>query len=222
MLGSYSVNVSVSGMPQAVASAWTEKIQSLVGASYKFIAYLGSQVVNGKNHAILAEQTVVAAQPTKNIVLITMHQPTTDIDGSTFDDVKIEQVLNGAPEGFMGGIAIDAKTGHDIPDAALRLFTSRLGQMLGTTNRPFALLGTQVTNGICYFYAIKTDMVIQHDGDATALVPAHTSTIKLVKLSTNSNDYEFFDLIAGHSADGVLGAENTNNLGYAFTWLGKK
>ena len=56
MLGSWEVNVVTGGMPQKVATAFGELAGSLVGAEYTPIAYLGSQQVNGVNHAVLAEQ----------------------------------------------------------------------------------------------------------------------------------------------------------------------
>ena len=71
--GGWSVNVEVGKMPQKVATAFS-KLGDLVGASYTPIAYLGSQVVNGINHAVLAEQTVLTGKDTKNIVVIIFNE----------------------------------------------------------------------------------------------------------------------------------------------------
>lgn len=53
MVGEWKVEVNVGGMPQKVATAMGEI--NMLGAEYEPIAYLGSQVVNGVNHAVLAE-----------------------------------------------------------------------------------------------------------------------------------------------------------------------
>ena len=42
---------------QKIASAVGE-LGELVGASYEAVAYMGTQPVNGVNHAVLAQQTV--------------------------------------------------------------------------------------------------------------------------------------------------------------------
>ena len=41
-----------------------------VGATYKVKDYLGKQVVKGINYAIIAEQTIMSADKTKNDVLV--------------------------------------------------------------------------------------------------------------------------------------------------------
>ena len=69
MVGTWNVKVHVDGMPQQVATAFGDILGNLFGAKYNPIAYLGEQVVNGTNHAILAEQTVVTGEDQKNIVL---------------------------------------------------------------------------------------------------------------------------------------------------------
>jgi hypothetical protein len=50
--GSWEINPIVDAMPQKVATAFSELAETLVGASYEPIAYLGSQTVNGINHAV--------------------------------------------------------------------------------------------------------------------------------------------------------------------------
>lgn len=55
MVGNWEVKVAVDAMPQKVATAFGKVFEGFVGAQYTPIAYLGSQIVNGENHAILAE-----------------------------------------------------------------------------------------------------------------------------------------------------------------------
>ena len=56
-------------MPQDAATAWSA-IEGLVGAKYKPVAYIGSQLVKGVNHVFIAEQTLVTATPERHIVAI--------------------------------------------------------------------------------------------------------------------------------------------------------
>ena len=90
MFGEWIIKPST-GMPQKVATAFSEKFGEIVGASYVPIAYLGEQLVSGKNHAILAEQTLVVNADVCNVVLIVMNE-----QGEDFSVVSIEPILSGA------------------------------------------------------------------------------------------------------------------------------
>jgi hypothetical protein len=78
-------------MPEKIATAVGDL--KIVGAEYTPIAYLGSQVVNGINHAVLAEQLVVAGKDTKNVVVIMFNERP---EGVTL--VGIERVLESGGE----------------------------------------------------------------------------------------------------------------------------
>ena len=74
-------------LPQRAASAFSV-VSGLVGASYKAIAYVGTQVVKGVNHIFLAEQTLITSQPERHIVSVVINE---------FDDkynvVGIERII---------------------------------------------------------------------------------------------------------------------------------
>ena len=89
MFGEWVIKPST-GMPQKVATAFSEKFGEIVGASYVPIAYLGEQLVSGKNHAILAEQTLVVDADVCNIVMIIMNEK-----GGDFSVVSINPILGG-------------------------------------------------------------------------------------------------------------------------------
>lgn len=76
-------------MPQKAASAWSGAIEGkLVGATYKPIAYVGTQVVKGVNHIFIAEQTLIVATPERHIVLLTINE----FDGN-YSLVGIDRVI---------------------------------------------------------------------------------------------------------------------------------
>lgn len=62
-------------MPQKAASAWAafEEL-NLVGAAYKPLLYLGSQVVKGVNHFFIAEQTLITNPPVRKVVLMALNE----------------------------------------------------------------------------------------------------------------------------------------------------
>jgi hypothetical protein len=154
MLGSWNINVVVDGMPEKVATAVSKLNEQLLGAEYTPIAYLGSQVVNGTNHAVLAEQLLITGRDTKNVVLIIFNEkPSSGIEDLTL--VAIERVVEGG-EG-MGAVEVNVKT--DIPVDAKEAFASVIGGFVGSDVEPFALLATQVVNGVDYIFAAEVTSV---------------------------------------------------------------
>ena len=152
MLGSWKVNVSVNSMPEKIATAVGD-LSNMMGAEYSPIAYLGSQLVNGTNHAVLAEQTLVLGKDVKNIVVLIFHETT---EGVTL--ANIERVVEGGSG--MGGTQIKVETGDNINADAMKVFNDAFAGFCGNVVNPFALLATQVVRGIDYIFACElTPMV---------------------------------------------------------------
>ena len=150
MVGAWNVNVIVNAMPQKVATAIGKLAETLIGAQYTPIAYLGSQLVNGTNHAVLAEQYLTTGKDQKNIVLLIFNEK--DMDCSL---VNIERVVEGGAE--LGGTQIVGTT--DIPADAQKVFDTVLAGFVGATVKPFALLATQVVKGVNYVFAAEVSTV---------------------------------------------------------------
>ena len=72
---------------QRAASAWGV-MNDLVGANYKPMAYVGTQIVKGVNHFFIAEQTLVTATPIRHIVLVTINE----FDGN-YSLVSVENII---------------------------------------------------------------------------------------------------------------------------------
>lgn len=192
MLGAWNVNVITGGMPQKVATA-VSKLNELVGAEYSPIAYIGSQEVNGTNHAVLCEQTITNGKDTKNIVLVIFNEKPNTIEATL---VSIERVVEGS--NAMGGISVDAKT--EIPADAKTAFDNAFEGFVGSTVKPFALLGTQVVNGINYIFAAE-------------VTPVTANPVKTVCVVTVGSD-------GSVNFDDIFG-KKTKLLGYSFTWLSR-
>ena len=193
MFGSWEVNVTVGSLPQKVATAVGELSEKLVGAEYTPIAYLGSQVVNGTNHAVLAEQLLTTGKDTKNIVLLIFNEKQ-----NTAELTSIERVLESGGE--LGGFKVDVQT--DITGEAKEQLDKAFEGYVGVDVKPIALLGTQVTKGTDYVYVAEVSPVVQDP----------VASVEIITVNNLQKTVSFADLLANRQE---------NSLGYAFTWLKK-
>lgn len=189
--GSWNINVS-KNMPEKIATAMSEIGDYMLGAEYKPIAYLGHQQVNGLNHAVLAEQTVLSGKDTKNVVLIIFNEKPNDMKATV---VGIERILESGGE--FGGVTIDVKT--ELSGDAKDVWNTAFEGFVGSDLDPFAVLGTQVTNSVEYIYAVKVTPVTEHG----------VATVKIVSINNVEKVVRFVD---------VLLSKFEASLGYSFTW----
>jgi len=174
VLGGWNVNVTVDKMPEKVATAFYDVFSRFFGAEYTPIAYLGDQVVNGLNHAILAEQLLTTGRDTKNVVIIVLNEQD---DG--FSLVSITPVVKSS-EGC-GAVKIDVKT--DIPADAKASYDVCLAGFVGSNVKPFALLATQITKGTNYIFAVESQAVAPDTSKKVVLLTTNEMT-KSVKFET--------------------------------------
>ena len=151
--GGWIFQVNMDAMPEKIATAFGELNEHMIGAKYKSIAYLGSQVVNGTNYAVLAEQILSDLAGTKNIVLIVFNVAPGALKATV---VYIKPVLDGFSQAC-GGIKINDE--FKVTDEAQKAFDDVTEQFVGLKVEIFAFLATQVTKGINYFYAAKVTPV---------------------------------------------------------------
>lgn len=177
-LGGWEVNVSVGAMPEKVATAFVDLLGSLVGAQYTPIAYLGSQVANGTNHAVLASQKVITGTDHTNVVLVKINEKP---EGCTL--VGIEPLVESGLG--MGGVKVDVKVNDAIPEEALEAFKKNVAQLLGSDIVPFAYLGSQVTTGVDYIFAVTV----------TPVVPNAKASVKLVTVNAMTHRTTFEEVI---------------------------
>ena len=193
MVGSWNVKIVTNGMPQKVATAFSALAEQLIGAEYEPIAYLGSQVVNGTNHAVLAKQTILSGRDTTNVVVLIFNEKPNDMKATL---VSIERVVEGGAP--LGGIHIDPKT--EIPADAKEAWDTAFVNFVGSKVEPAALLATQVVNGVNYIFV----------AEIAPLVPNAVSQVVLVTVNPTAGVLSFANL---------LESKHENSLGYAFTWL---
>ena len=156
------------------------------------IAYIGSQVVNGTNHAVLAKQTILNGKDTENIVVMIFNEKPNDMDAVL---VSIDRILESG--GIMGGPHINVKTALD--DEVMDIWNDAFEGFVGSTVTPYALLGTQIATGTEYIFAATLV--------TTALEPEEHAMI--VTINPMTKKVKMGDMLASrHEA----------SLGYAFTW----
>lgn len=193
MVGNWEININVNGMPQKIASAVSKLNTTLIGAEYDPIAYLGSQVVNGTNHAVLAEQTIVTGRDSKNIVMLIFNEKPNEMEATL---VNIERIVEGGAP--MGGIIINPMT--VIPEEAMNEWNIAFEGFVGSKVVPFALLATQVVKGTNFIFA----------AELTPVVPDAKSKVVIVTLNSMTGTLAFAD---------PFKTNQEASLGYAFTWL---
>jgi len=191
-IASWDVYVSYN-MPQKVATAVGKLADTLVGADYQPIAYLGSQTVNGTNHAVLAEQTVLTGRDSKNIVVLIFNEKPSDIDLTL---VAVERVVEGGDT--LGGVAVDVQT--ELSEEVKTLWADAFKGFVGSEIKPFAYLGSQTAKGVNHIFAATAKAVSPNAANEAVLVVVNAveKTVKVVDLLANQHAAAF---------------------GYSFNWL---
>ena len=191
-LGTWEVNISTDKYPQKVATALGNLAEKVLGVEYEPIAYLGSQTVNGTNHAILAEQDVLTGRDTKNIVVLIFNEKAGDTEATL---IGIDRVVEGGYS--FGGVAIDINT--DIPLDTQEVWDEAFEGFVGSDVKPFAFIGTQMVKGTDFIFAAERTSVTKNPEKNAVLVTINplTKSVRMVDM---------------------LATKHERMLGYAFTW----
>jgi len=178
LLGGWKINAVINAMPQKVATAMGEVAEKLVGATYEPVAYLGSQQVNGINHAVIAEQTIVNASGDKNIVLMKFNEK-----GMQCNLYAIEPIVEGGAA--FGGYKVEAHTGDAIDENALKVFEQVTAGMVGAAIHPIAQLATKVVKGTNVVFLCTV----------TPVYPGAEASVKLVTVNGVMKTIDFEDVL---------------------------
>lgn len=136
-LGSYTLNLhSAAELPQDVASA-VGTLFERVGATYTPVYYIGSQLVNGMNHKLVAERVklVSGGKTIKDFVVVTINIPAGSVGGAGATIVSED----------------DANT-FVLRDNIEKGVKKALAEFTGATIKPIFEIGTQVVKGTNYHF----------------------------------------------------------------------
>lgn len=61
-------------LPQKAATAWAAVEGKIVGASFKPLLFIGTQVARGTNYWFIVEETTVTNPPTKHITTLAINE----------------------------------------------------------------------------------------------------------------------------------------------------
>lgn len=197
--GNWKIDVNVNGMPQKVATAFEKLRETLVGAEYEFIAYLGSQEVNGTNHAVLAKQIVTTGRDSANIVVLIFNEKAVQTETPTWviTPVAIERVLDSGVA--LGGTTIAVDKILDLEGTEMKIWHDAFEGYVGISMRPIAYLGNQVTKGIEYIYAATAEPMTL-EGQKQAVI---------VRINPLEHTVRVVNFLVDRGTDA---------LNYAFTW----
>lgn len=131
-----------SSMPQKLATGWDAAMEGFVGSDFTPQFLIGTQLVNGINYAVIAEQTLIVKDPTKHIAVVIVNVPF----NMTGEGSKIIRVISAdAPE---------------VPADVMALFNSATSKLLGSNHRSILFIGSQVVSGMI-FYLICESMPVR-------------------------------------------------------------
>ena len=190
--GSWEIKINFNGMPQKVATAFSKLTETMVGAEYEPSAYLGSQVVNGVNHAVLAKQIIVTGRDTENIVILIFNEKPNSMEATL---VSIERVVEGGLP--FGGVSLDVQ--RELSAGVRSVWDNAMTGYVGALVEPVVFLGTQVVNGINYIFVAT----------CKAMSPEGVTELRLVTINTLEHQVCFSDLLSN---------KQSNALKYAFNW----
>lgn len=142
--GGWNVDVPRDKFPQKIASAVSDFTgEPRFGAEYESKAYLGTQSVNGTNHAILMEQTIFSGKDTVNAVVVTFNEKAGSMDVSL---AGIRPIVESG--GKLGGTKVTIT--DEIPQVVKDEFNTALNGFTGSTVKPFMYLGEKMAKGTEY------------------------------------------------------------------------
>jgi hypothetical protein len=156
MTGGWNIDVNKGTLPEKVATGFVEVFADMDGATYEPLIYVGSQVVNGINHAIVAKQTLVTNPPVDAIVLIILNEKPIDPIKSKFSVVSIEPIVkeHGGP-GTLGDLEVNVQ---DITPETRKIFNEALEGLIGATYKPLYLVATQVVHGTNFVFLAQQNL----------------------------------------------------------------
>ena len=191
--GGWNINVPRNAMPQKIATAFAAMAEQLIGASYEFVAYLGTQQVNGTNHAVLAQQTVVTGKDVNNAVVIVFNEKPGSMDVALTDIRRIVEA--GGP---LGGTNVNMSL--RIPTEAEDAFNKvKDSGWVGAKIVPFAYVGSKVTKGTEYILV----------AEVTPMTKDQVTELSLVTVNALEKSFDFDKVFE----DGAAEEERAASLG---------
>ena len=182
--GGWTVNrdETVGFLPEKVQEAFDKAMKDYTGMGFRPVAYLGSQVVAGLNHAILCRGTMVTANPVTKLKVVTVYEMldgsaeitnVTDFDPGHFayaeDTGKSQEMLAGGWTEFTDQPAVN------LPAEVEKALEDALNGLTGAGYEPLAYLASQVVAGMNYSILCRQTLVTAEPVVRLAVVTVNTA-----------------------------------------------
>ncbi len=150
-----------------IKSLLDKALDGITGTSYTPVAYLGNQVVAGRNHAILCRTKPAMPDSAETYVIVHLYEK---LDGNVeLTDVKSFDVkTNLSEENLLGGWA--QPDSPVVTDEAKAALDKSLEKLCGVFYKPVALLSTQIVAGTNYCFLCESTVVYPGAEPTYALV----------------------------------------------------
>ena len=138
LLGGWTLKLeSAEKLPQDLASAFGKLFGEKVGGSYTPVFYVGTQLVNGFNHKLIAERNMLVSggKTIKDFAVVTINIPAGDIRGERA--TKVDET--------------DA-TDFVLRDEIEKGIKKAMADFKGSAIKPLLELGEQIVKGINYHF----------------------------------------------------------------------
>ena len=170
-----AIDAIVGGWSRAESPVITDEMRELLekavgdllGAEYVPVAYIGSQLVAGTNHAILCRISPVVPDPKETYAIVILYE---DLSGNvTVTDIKDFEVETNLHDETLPGGWYEPET-PEITEDAQAVFDKALEPLTGVNYVPVALLEEQVVAGMNYCYLCEATIVYPGEEMSYALV----------------------------------------------------
>ena len=183
--GGWNVEVLRDKLPQKIATAMSEFVtEPRFGAEYEFVAYLGTQEVNGTNHALLMKQTIYSGKDTVNAVVVVFNEKAGSMDVSLSDIRRIVEA-----GGKLGGTKVELVT--EFPQKVKDAFNTALNGFAGSKVIPIVYVGEKMTKGLEYKLI----------AEVTPTVPNGKMHLSIVTVNTLENKLYFENVFERSTAE---------------------
>ncbi|MCQ2529687.1 MAG: hypothetical protein MJ086_00300 [Lachnospiraceae bacterium] len=143
-------------LPEGFEEVFNKALEGYAGMGLEPVAYLGSQVVAGRNHMVLCKGTTVAAEPITELKVAVIYQDLEDNAEITkvtdFNLGAIAEMDSSKTEaGLAGGWNVtDTFGAPNMPVEVQEPFDKAMEGLTGVNYQPMAFLGSQVVAGANY------------------------------------------------------------------------
>ena len=171
-------------LPYAEA-AFEQATEKKLGYTYELLACTSYQVVSGMNYQYICRGKSIGAKSEPEIILVTVYAPLTDPAEITDVQYIIEapdEPLDGGWGAYAGSLSLDQN-----PEAKAA-FDQAIGEIVGATYEPVALLGSQIVAGTNYMILCRTTAVYPN------ATPYYTIVNLFVDLDGNAKIVNIMDL----------------------------